>query len=231
MTANIHLALLDPRLHEDIRSQPITQTDTSAWRDETSDRIKALATQLPAIRDSVGEPVQDMIDAYLAVHRDLHARVDGYSLLDGFKKTRVHGDFHLGQILRASNGDIVAIDFEGEPAKSITERRVRYSPLKDLAGVLRSLSYARGFTEINAPGARRSSALAEWEQSERTALIAAYLEQLGDARNHILPSEPADIDRAIKVWELDKALYEAQYELANRPDWLAIPLRSMMKLV
>ena len=231
LTADLHRALLDQRLTGEMRSQEITLEDATRWSDETRGRIAILAEQLPDVRTSVDHSTRDMIDAFLAARRDLYHRVEGFGLLTGLQKTRVHGDFHLGQVLRKRDGAIVAIDFEGEPAKSIAERRTHYSPLKDLAGVLRSISYARGFTQLNASGIRPASQLAEWENSERETLIAAYLDRLDDVRDQILPAASGDADTTIRVWELDKALYEAQYELANRPDWLAIPLRSIVKLV
>jgi maltokinase len=129
---------------------------------------------------------------------------------------RTHGDYHLGQVLWAS-GDWVVLDFEGEPARSLPERRRKRSPLRDVAGMLRSFAYA-----TSAAGADRS-----WEERARQEFLDGYLEVI-DQR--VIPSGDA-LDRVLAIFELEKAVYELRYELDNRPDWVGIPVAGIQRLL
>ena len=146
-------------------------------------------------------------------------------------KTRIHGDYHLGQVL-VSQGDLVIIDFEGEPARPLEERRQKSSPLRDAAGMLRSFDYAaamalqrwRDTHEVNYEDAR-AKALA-WRDRTRRDFIAEYLATLGDKA----PS--AELTAALlDLFTLQKAIYEVGYELANRPAWVRIPLNGVMDVL
>jgi maltokinase len=155
---------------------------------------------------------------------------------------RVHGDYHLGQVLRTDAGWFV-LDFEGEPARPLAERTRPSSPLKDVAGMLRSLSYASsvalsyqedplfsGDTPMP-PGIRLGQA---WEHRNRESFLAGYLRKAqfdpDSGREPILPSDPAIRSAVLAAFELDKALYEVAYERANRPDWVRIPLEAVGRL-
>jgi maltose alpha-D-glucosyltransferase/alpha-amylase len=177
----------------------------------------------------------DLISTLIALADRLPSRSVGFERLVGALKTRVHGDYHLGQTLRTTSGDFVILDFEGEPQRPIAERRAKTSPLKDVAGMLRSFGYARGAAERDAfaRGDDRESLRADlvaWERSARRAFLASYVvtSRRGGAR--YLPSSDDDLRQAVAAWELDKALYEVNYELNNRPDWLALPLSAVIKL-
>lgn len=120
------------------------------------------------------------------------------------------------------------IDFEGEPARPVAERRRKTSPLRDVAGMLRSFGYARGATERSLPTDDPSgpARLAYWEAAAREAFIAGYRAAVRTAPVPLVPSDDAAFARALAEWELEKALYEIGYELRNRPDWLDLPLRA-----
>jgi maltokinase len=144
---------------------------------------------------------------------------------------RVHGDYHLGQVLRGDPGWYV-LDFEGEPARSLEERRRPSSPLKDVSGMLRSFDYAvavalREQDEVDqsrcAPLGRR------WDEHNRGAFLESYLAT--DGIGALLPGEISDTMTALRAWELDKAVYEVAYEEAHRPDWVAIPEDAIARLV
>jgi maltose alpha-D-glucosyltransferase / alpha-amylase len=136
-------------------------------------------------------------------------------------KTRVHGDYHLGQVLKTAESWAI-IDFEGEPLRSIEERRGLHTPLKDIAGMLRSFNYARH------TAARSGVVDAEsWEAVARRAFLPAYLERARDGGAQFLPTSDAALQRALAALELEKALYELEYELGNRPDWVEIPLAAL----
>jgi maltose alpha-D-glucosyltransferase/alpha-amylase len=148
-------------------------------------------------------------------------------------RIRCHGDYHLGQVL-VSEGDVVILDFEGEPARPLAERRAKCSPLRDVAGMLRSFSYAV-LTGLGAATATRPEDLERltpwaeyWERWIGAVFLKAYL---GAARgSHLLPSAFEDLDVLLQAFILDKALYELGYELNNRPDWVHIPLTGLLRL-
>jgi trehalose synthase-fused probable maltokinase len=139
------------------------------------------------------------------------------------KSIRTHGDYHLGQTLWATD-DWVILDFEGEPARSLTERRRKRSPLRDVAGMLRSFAYAT----IAASAVRGTDAPEGWEERAREQFLAGYLETVDST---LLPSGQVAIERLLAVFELEKAVYELRYELDNRPDWVGIPVAGIQRLI
>jgi len=136
---------------------------------------------------------------------------------------RTHGDYHLGQTLW-SGSDWVILDFEGEPARTLVERRRKRSPLRNVAGMLRSLAYAATAAELT----RGADIPEEWEERARERFLEAYLDTVDTT---LLPAGDAAIERLLAVFELEKAVYELQYELNNRPDWVAIPVRGIQRLI
>jgi trehalose synthase-fused probable maltokinase len=136
---------------------------------------------------------------------------------------RVHGDYHLGQTLWAGD-DWTIIDFEGEPARSLAERRRKRSPLRDVAGMLRSFAYA----SIAAGPLRGADVPDDWESRAREQFLDGYLATVDQS---LLPSGPVGIERMLTVFELEKAVYELRYELDNRPDWVGIPVAAIRRLI
>jgi trehalose synthase-fused probable maltokinase len=136
---------------------------------------------------------------------------------------RTHGDYHLGQTLWKGK-DWILLDFEGEPARTVVERRRKRSPLRDVAGMLRSFAYAATAAEL-----RRDAEIAEdWEERARERFLESYLETV-DAT--LLPPGDAAVERMLAVFELEKAVYELRYELDNRPDWVGIPVTGIERLM
>jgi maltose alpha-D-glucosyltransferase/alpha-amylase len=131
-------------------------------------------------------------------------------------------------VLVSERGFLI-LDFEGEPLRTLAERRAHSSPLKDVAGMLRSLSYAAQTGLRNAQGdtATVEPWVNAWEQSAREAFLGGYREVSSGAT--FIPGRPEVFDNALAVFELEKALYELNYELNNRPDWLPIPLRGIQR--
>ncbi len=135
---------------------------------------------------------------------------------------RTHGDFHLGQTMLTDTGWVI-LDFEGEPARPLSERRLKRSPLRDVAGLLRSFSYA-------ATAAVRGGADVPelWEQQARDAFLEGYFEEVDD---FLLPPGQNPVGQLLAIFELEKAVYELRYELNNRPDWVSIPVAGILRLL
>ncbi|WP_027006371.1 maltokinase N-terminal cap-like domain-containing protein [Conexibacter woesei] len=140
------------------------------------------------------------------------------------KVIRHHGDYHLGQVMFTADEDWVVLDFEGEPARTLIERRRKRSPLRDVAGMLRSFAYAATASEL----LHGAAAPEGWEQSVRTAYLDGYIEESDQS---LLPPGRAAVERLLAVFELEKAVYELRYELDNRPDWVKIPVAGIARLL
>jgi maltokinase len=138
------------------------------------------------------------------------------------KSIRTHGDYHLGQTLW-TGGDWVLLDFEGEPARSLAERRRKRSPLRDVAGMLRSFAYASIASQL-----RGADVPDDWEASARERFLDGYLASVEPS---LMPPGREAIERLLAVYELEKAVYELRYELDNRPDWVGIPVAAITRLI
>jgi maltose alpha-D-glucosyltransferase / alpha-amylase len=148
-------------------------------------------------------------------------------------KTRIHGDYHLGQVLRTGS-DFVIIDFEGEPTRSLAQRREKFSPLRDVAGMLRSFSYAAQVALLS-HAARRPGDLERltpwaqiWERSVCGVFLHAYLRTMSGSG--LIPSDRAQLETLLEAYLLDKVLYELRYELDNRPAWVSVPVAGLLAL-
>ena len=205
VTAAMHLALA-----EAFEAQP---GDADAWCDIVEAQLSRL------------QP--DDLDA--AAAKDFVARMR--SVGDAGASVRVHGDYHLGQVMRTDTGWFV-LDFEGEPARSLDERRLPSSPYKDVSGMLRSLQYAAHVALLECDEAERDNLMTAgtaWEARNREAFLGGYLGTEGiDA---LLPAGDADREALLAAFELDKAVYEVLYERAHRPDWLDIPRAAVRRLL
>lgn len=136
---------------------------------------------------------------------------------------RHHGDLHLGQVVLGPDGWVI-LDFEGEPARPLAERRRRHSPLRDVAGLLRSLAYA-----VEAHRRADGPPLAGgWEAAARAAVLDGYL---ATVRPDLLPATSAATVALLRLFELEKAVYEIGYELAHRPDWVGVPVAGLRRLL
>jgi maltose alpha-D-glucosyltransferase/alpha-amylase len=169
-------------------------------------------------------------DVLLSRRQALLQRIDAaVTTLPQGLKTRHHGDYHLGQVLLKRN-DFIIVDFEGEPGRPLAERRLKHSPLRDVAGMLRSFTYARRTamqrcTVQSADDCTKwDSLLEKWESDVRRVFIATYD---SIARPAGLYRSLDEVRPLLALFEVEKALYETRYELGNRPDWTAIPLRSL----
>ncbi len=220
LTAAMHLALLHAGRDDALRPEPVGAVVLERWAAEmTADLDRLLAQD--------GEPVaslrsrRETIAAAFAELRGLH---------DGGTAIRVHGDYHLGQLLRTDDGWTV-LDFEGEPSRPLEERRARSSALNDVAGMLRSFDYAAAvaLSERVAPGRPGWNELLArgdaWSAANRDAFWTAYRGAV--AGSGLLPAgDGAEV--LLHAFQLRKAVYEVLYEIGHRPDWVSIPLRFLL---
>ncbi len=155
----------------------------------------------------------------------------------GAQRIRCHGDYHLGQVLWTGS-DFAIIDFEGEPARTLAERRAKRSPLVDAAGMVRSLHYAasqalfqqlRESQQNGPPEAAIRGAADAWYLWTTAAFLRAYRQTASAGR--FLPRAAADCERLLSLFMLEKAVYELAYELNNRPEWVEVPLRGLSGLL
>jgi trehalose synthase-fused probable maltokinase len=242
LTARLHGALASAPVGHPLAPEPITAADVSAWVSAALaqlDRvIEALAAALPGLAPGLHEAAQRVVTDGPRLRDELRALE--VLATGGVAKIRVHGDYHLGQLIRTADGFSI-LDFEGEPARAPAERRAKQCALKDVAGMLRSFAYAAQTglgrrLEAGPHDARLAERLKPWaetwEDGARAAFLDAYLGEVArPGRPVLVPAEREPFDRALRAYELDKALYELGYELANRPTWVSVPLTALERAI
>lgn len=234
ITGNLHLALASNAEPEAFRPEPITAPDVERWQRKMTQfladvccDLRGLSAEQRAMAGLSPDEAESLEAACRNRFGDLSLLVKGQSV-----KIRHHGDYHLGQVLKTDEGFVV-IDFEGEPARPLEERRAKVCPLKDVAGMLRSFNYAAQAVLKQRPSvsAADGATMTEWEGAARTAFLDGYRSVVKQGQAEFLPAAWEDTERVLRVYELDKALYELRYELRNRPKWLAIPLQGIRSLL
>ena len=254
-TGELHRTLAQTTGDPAFDPEPITATDVAGWLDRIRGEAETTFERLRQARNRLSEPARTLADQVLAARIGV-PRAGRYAslaeqvlesrgaaaarvaqveaLTPQAMKTRYHGDYHLGQVLVARD-DVVIIDFEGEPSRSLAERRGKHSPLRDVVGMLRSFNYAAhvALRQATADGTCDPAALAphldDWERRSQAAFWSGYLETAGDS-----PGYPTDPDQArvlLELFTLEKACYELRYELDNRPDWVDVPLGGLCELL
>lgn len=233
--AELHKALAIETDDPAFRVEPVRPEDRDQWAAQVRVEAEKARAALQRVRFSLDEEtatlVQDLLDHW--------ERVDGLidrALPDGLDliKTRYHGDLHLGQVVVAKD-DICILDFEGEPARAVNQRRQKNLPLKDVAGMVRSFNYA-AWAALFDRRAVKSDALEDlgpiiraWERQVVGTFLDGYKEAIEGC-----PSVPSDADQVralLDLFTLEKAFYEIGYETANRPTWAHIPIRGVHRLV
>jgi maltose alpha-D-glucosyltransferase / alpha-amylase len=227
-TAEMHLALASDKTTPAFAPEPFTanyqRSLYSSLRKLVRDRFNLLENSLPKLSfetRELGKKVLAMEDDILECFKEI------YSVRITERKTRIHGDYHLGQVLFTGK-DFVIIDFEGEPGFSFSERRLKKSPMKDVAGMMRSFQYAAFGKIILNENYRQQdmeyleSWAEQWQHYISRFYFGAYLERLGLSKELSHENEVL-----IRTFLLEKAIYELGYELNGRPEWVAIPLRGI----
>jgi len=233
-TGELHVQLIAGPEAPTFTPEPYTVADLRQTVEAMRRHAEEQLQLLEAATDKLDQRRRELASLVLARRDDLLHQFDELmQIRSPGARIRCHGDYHLGQVL-VTEGDIVIIDFEGEPARSIAERRAKNSPLRDVAGMLRSFSYAAlaslgAATKTRPEDVERLAPWADlWEVWVGAVFLRAYL--LATRGAGFLPSESDDVDALLQGFVVDKALYELGYELNNRPDWVHIPLAGLLRL-
>jgi trehalose synthase-fused probable maltokinase len=237
VTRAMHEVLASGTPGSDFDMRLATGDDVRRWARGATEMIEKAITSLERALKEKSFPKDQRPEAdEIVAQRERYVGVideiaDGIGS-DAGANTRTHGDYHLGQVLRSAAAQFLVIDFEGEPMRSLEERRARHSPLRDVAGMLRSFAYAAA----TAAGGRRGGpaqpgrAGGAWEEAVREAFLSAYFADK-KGRGALLPRSESNALRLIRLFEAEKTFYELQYELDHRPGWVWIPLRGIIGLM
>jgi trehalose synthase-fused probable maltokinase len=240
LTGRLHMALASAPGDPLFGPEPIEAADVAAWQGAMQAYLDRVMERLASAIETIPAPMREMARQILDLAPRLQGELEALQTLgEGVTKIRVHGDYHLGQVLKTRDGFVI-LDFEGEPARPLDERRARQCALKDVAGMLRSFDYAAhaglfaameaapgeaGLAEQLTPGAEH------WLATVREAFLAGYLAETWEAGAPFLPRGREALLTTLRVFELDKAIYEIEYEINNRPAWLLIPLEGLRRAV
>ena len=234
-TAALHLALAQGTSDAAFAPERMTTTDLSALAADLCRHADQVLEVLTSQADGFPEPLSAQAHQLVAQRAAILERLQAVATLTpGMTRIRCHGDYHLGQLLWCEQ-NFVILDFEGEPMRPLAERRRKQSPLKDIAGMLRSLSYAAyaalfAFTRTRPEDMGRLEPWAAyWQHWISVRFVQSYLTAAAGAS--FLPPERRDLATLLEAFVLDKALYELHYELNNRLDWVRIPLQSALRLL
>jgi maltose alpha-D-glucosyltransferase/alpha-amylase len=223
----MHLALAKPSSDSAFSPESASERDVEAWTERATallDRAFALLKKQTHWESETAEAEAKRLSAQHDALARLLPKLAKSGL--GSAKTRIHGDFHLGQVLVAS-GDVYLIDFEGEPGRSLAERREKASPLRDVAGLLRSFDYAtaavldpKSTTAAQVSQEQRVAFVMQLRDAAKRAFLDAYRKSVGRSANTEL----------LDFFLIEKAAYEIHYEAANRPTWIGVPLAGLLRL-
>jgi hypothetical protein len=212
--------------------------DVVAWREGMQTRLDGVMQALATVHETLPAALRELAHHVLESAPLFRTRLAELDLpgTGSVTKIRIHGDYHLGQVLRTEDGFVI-VDFEGEPARRPAERRAKSCALKDVAAMLRSFAYAAQSGLAAASGAPEGIPLPDrlipwaerWERGVRDAFLEGYLDETWKRGADFLPADRDRLDAALQVFELDKAIYELQYELTHRPAWVRIPLEGLRR--
>ncbi len=233
--AEMHMILAQDSDRPEFQPEEADLAVVESWADGVAEQIEGAVQSLRRMQVFASDEARVLAEDFLAraaeltaVARDLARSAAGRAL-----QTRVHGDFHLGQVL-VTPGDATLIDFEGEPAKTMEQRRAKSSPLRDVAGMLRSFDYAAATAAAaRVPGSeqateRQTELVEKFRRAAGLAFLDAYRHVLRDApRSWVQPQAEAAL---LDLFLLEKAAYEIRYEAANRPAWIGIPLAGIARV-
>jgi len=234
-TADLHLALSSSEDDPEFVPEPFTllyqRSLYQSLRSMTKKIFQPFEKNMKKLPEAIREEAKEIASAEKSIIK-YYEKILGRKI--SATKMRIHGDYHLGQVLYTGK-DFIIIDFEGEPARSLSERKLKRSPLVDVAGMLRSFHYAVHAEYFNHIALRPEDAselslwLDLWYKCISKAFLHAYVTK--SSSGNYLPSDMNDFKTLLEVFMLEKAVYELGYELNNRPDWLVIPFRGIKSIL
>jgi maltose alpha-D-glucosyltransferase/alpha-amylase len=233
-TGELHAALARPSGDPAFDPEPLAADEVAAWCARVREDVASTLSTLADSRDELPKTARKDVDALLAFRERLLERIDAIvpQVTKG-AKTRYHGDFHLGQVLLVAH-DFVIVDFEGEPFRTLEERRAKHCALRDVAGMLRSFDYAgavalqRATEERPEDRARLEPCIARWREETSRAFLDGYFDAIQGCDSCF--SDAGTAGPLIDLFLLEKGLYEVRYELDSRPDWVRIPCAGLVRL-
>jgi len=233
-TAELHLALASGSTDSGFSEERLEKDDLPRLVSEAKQDVATVFDRLGSQIQALGETGREMAQRVLDRRDEIDRRLDALTRLEpSGGKCRIHGDYHLGQVLVVQN-DVSIIDFEGEPARTLAERTAKTSPLRDVAGMLRSFDYALWTTlmhriELGADPEATAEMVETWRAETQGAFLDTYRETMDGSTLH--PSDP-ELERGLlDLFLIQKAAYEIGYELSMRPDWIDIPLEGLLNLL
>jgi maltose alpha-D-glucosyltransferase/alpha-amylase len=233
-TAELHLALANNRNNPDFAPEPFStlyqRSIYQSFQGNTKKRFHFLRQNIKELP----EGLQENARCLLAKEDECYKRYR--PLLDhkiSAMRIRIHGDYHLGQVLFTGN-DFIPIDFEGEPARPLYERRLKRSPLRDVAGMLRSFHYVVSAGLLHGANASVDASILQswadfWYAHVSGAFLRSYIDTV--AKTPLIPKNPIDLAILLNAFLLERALYELWYEINHRPDWVQIPIRGILSIL
>jgi|UniRef100_Q11EX0 maltose alpha-D-glucosyltransferase/alpha-amylase len=234
-TGEMHAALAIETDMEAFRCEPIRRADIASWVKDLKQQAASARAALERNKDRLPLNIRESVEHLLSLRQRIDRRISEFGkITPSGKKSRIHGDYHLGQVL-VSKQDLYIIDFEGEPRRSLEERRGKSSPLRDVAGMLRSFDYA-AWTAVRQVAARLpdqtrdgSSLARQWRERMSAEFLEGYRAAASVAQNQ--PADGATWEALLELFLLQKGFYEINYELSNRPDWVGIPVQGVLDLI
>jgi maltokinase len=215
VTGDLHSVLGSESSTPDFAPDQPSQEALSLLTADVDEQIERIFRDLPE---------SEAIEPIAGRGQDVREKLQALSHIGtGGRVIRTHGDYHLGQTMLTDRGWVI-LDFEGEPARPLPERRLKRSPLRDVAGMLRSFSYVTAGARL----LRGIDVAEEWEERARAAFLEGYFEHVDSG---LLPPGESPTRQLLSVFELEKAVYELRYELNNRPDWVGIPVAGILRLL
>jgi len=233
-TAELHAAFAHPTEDPAFAVAPLRKAEMKAWAKTVVGEVRDQLAALRSLKD-LPEDLEEKVAALVRARSELLAEINAIgSLAPSGGISRIHGDYHLGQVL-VSKDDVAIIDFEGEPQRPLSERREKTSPLRDVAGMLRSFDYLAWAAvgrrrEILGEEVEEETARAfAWRDWASQSFLEAYQESAAETPTH--PDTPKTAEALIRLFTIQKAVYEIGYEAANRPAWLPIPVNGLLNLL
>ena len=230
-TGELHLALADGGSRPEFAPEAFSKLYQRSVYQSLRSQIRRTMTMVRKASKRLDDAGRELVDTFLASEQRMLgfiSRITDHKI--GAEKIRVHGDYHLGQVLFTGR-DFVIIDLEGEPARTLSERRLKYSAFRDVAGMIRSFHYAVSsrFLERTALRPEDRETLEPWIETwygyTASTFLRSYLHTVNGAG--FIPDDRDDAELLLNTFILEKAVYEIGYEINNRPDWLMIPLRGV----